>query len=94
MQLSPESLLLVPIVVIGGTLLLMVLALVWQKKGLTGQQRALSHVEESLTLSRRAVELQERSIVLAEELISNQRTMIDLLRRDADRRWMKPSESA
>jgi hypothetical protein len=94
MQPSSESLLLVPIVVIVGALLLMILALVWQNKGLAGQQRALSHIEGSMAISRRAVEFQERSIALVEELISNQRTMIDLLRRDGDRRWMGSSESA
>jgi H+/Cl- antiporter ClcA len=66
--------------------LAIVLALVWQRKAMNTQQRAMSHVEESLALSRRSVELQEQVAVMAEESLRNQREMLELLRRLLDSR--------
>ncbi len=72
----------------GVFVLTMVLALVWQRKGLTTQQRAMSHVEESLAMSRRNAELQEQMAAMAEESLRNQREMIELLRRFVERRLL------
>lgn len=77
---------LIPIALTVGVVLVMILALVWQKKGLAGQQKALSHVDESMALSRRSLELAEKGVALAEESNRNQREMILILRRDADQR--------
>ena len=62
-----------------------VLALVWQRRGLTTQQRAMSHVEESIARGRRSIELQERMAAMAEESLQNQREMVELLRRLMER---------
>jgi hypothetical protein len=58
----------------------LVLALVWQRKGLSRQEQAMSRVEESLDLSRRNVQLQEQANALREELIRGQQEMLQLLR--------------
>jgi hypothetical protein len=71
--------------VVLGLTVLAVLTTVWARKGLTSQQRAISHVEESIELSRRSFELQERAITLTEEIIRNQREIIEALRRPNDR---------
>jgi hypothetical protein len=75
---------------LGALVLVLVLSLLWQRKGLNTQQRAMSHVEESLALSRRSVELQEQVAALAEESLRNQREMIELLRRLVERRLLDP----
>lgn len=56
-----------------------VLALVWQKRGLSGQQKALTSVDESIDISRRSIANQEKSLSNADEYLSNQKIMIDLL---------------
>ena len=81
------------LILLGGLILVLILSLVWQRKGLRGQQKALSHIDESLALSRRAVELNERLVELAEESIRNQHEMIQLLGRDTARRWLERSDS-
>lgn len=63
------SAVLIPLLLLGGFFVLMILALVWQRKGLTTQQEAMSTVEESLQLSRRSVDLGERSVELGERSI-------------------------
>ena len=55
---------LIGVLVIGGLVALLVLTLVWQRMGLSTQQSAMSHIEESLELARRAVELQKRANAL------------------------------
>ena len=85
---------LIPIGVIGSLILVMILALVWQKKGLSGQQKGLSYMDESMAISRRNLELAERRVALAEESNRNQQEIIKLLRRDADQRWMKRDDHA
>ena len=72
----------------GVVVITMVLALVWQRKGLTTQQRAMSHVEESLAMSRRNAELQEQMAAMAEESLRNQHEMIELLQRLVERRLL------
>ncbi len=72
----------------GVVVITMVLALVWQRKGLTTQQRAMSHVEESLAMSRRNAELQEHMAAMAEESLHNQQEMIELLKRLVERRLL------
>jgi hypothetical protein len=62
-----------------------VLALVWQRRGLTTQQRAMSHVEETIAQGRRSFELQERMAALAEESLQTQREIVELLRRFMER---------
>jgi hypothetical protein len=71
-----------------GLVLLMVLALVWQRRGLRTQERAMSHVQESLDLSRRNVELQEQMAAMAAESLQNQRETVELLRRLTERRLL------
>src|SRR4051794_14335419 len=71
-----------------GFVVAMVLALVWQRRGLTTQERAMSDVQESLALSRRSVELQEQMAAMAEESVRNQREMLELLRRLTERRLL------
>jgi ABC-type branched-subunit amino acid transport system ATPase component len=61
-------------------LVLIVPALVWQRKGLSKQEQAMSHIEESLDLSRRNVQLQEQANALTEELIRGQQQLLQLLR--------------
>jgi len=73
--------LLVPLIIVGGLVTLMVLALVWQRKGLTTQQQAMSSVEESLRLSRRGVDLGEQSQALHAENLKIQREMLQVLHR-------------
>ncbi len=73
------SALLVPIALVAGFLILMVLALVWQRKGLTTQQQAMSTVEEGMQLSRRGVELTEQAVALGEESLKVQREMVQAL---------------
>lgn len=68
--------LLIPI----GLIVLFVLALVWQKQGLSTQKDAMSHVEESLDLAHRTLELQRRAVALAEESIHYQREILEALR--------------
>src|SRR5262245_51824173 len=72
-------------VVLGGALLVLVMALAWQRKGLTTQQRAMSQVDESLELSRRSIELQEEALALARDGLRCQREVLEVLRRLADR---------
>jgi hypothetical protein len=69
-----------------GLIVVAVLATVWTRKGLTAQQQAISHVEESVGLSRRSLELHERAVALTEEIIRNQREIIEELRRMHDQR--------
>ncbi len=79
------------LIIVGGVGLIavllvpMILSIIWQRKGLSTQEDAMSHVEESLELSRRSVELQERTIALVEEMIRYQRDSLEVLRRLADR---------
>jgi hypothetical protein len=70
-------------------LVLGALVVAWSRKA---QQRAMSHVDESMELSRegvelgrRGVELQEKTIKLVEVMIQNQREIIELLRARDDR---------
>jgi hypothetical protein len=80
------------ILITGGFVLILVLSLLWQRKGLRGQdialrrqQEAMARVDETLALTRRSVELQERALALAEESAQNGREMVALLRRLAER---------
>ncbi len=66
---------------LGGGVLLMVLALAWQRKALSGQSRGLAQVEEALMLSQRAVELQEESNDLLRRAVEQQQEMLRLLGR-------------
>jgi hypothetical protein len=82
-----QWILLIAVALTGGLLVLLVLlvlATVWQRQGLTRQQQAMARVEESLELSRRNVELQEEANLLRQELLKNQREMLQLLRRLAE----------
>jgi hypothetical protein len=71
-----------------GLVLAIVLALVWQRRGLSTQERAMSHVQESLALSRRSVELHEQMAAMAKESLQNQREIVQLLRRLTERRLL------
>jgi uncharacterized membrane-anchored protein YhcB (DUF1043 family) len=73
-----------------GLVVLLVLATVWQRQGLTNQQRAMARVKESLELSRRNVELGEEANALTAELLETQREMLQLLRRLVEARAPEP----
>jgi hypothetical protein len=68
-------------VIIAGLVVLLVLALAWQRQGLSTQQRNMSQVEESLKLARHTLRLQEEANALAREGVQYQREALDLLRR-------------
>ena len=77
------------LVILPGVIVItMVLALVWQRKAITTQQRAMAQVEELLAMSRRNAELQEQMAAMAEESVGNHREMIELLRRLVERRLL------
>ena len=76
------------VMILAGLGLAMALVLVWQRKGLSTQERAMSHIQESMALSRRNVQLQEQMAAMGEESPQNQREMVELLRRLMERRLL------